>query len=142
MQSKEVHFCGKVAQKAIIDNGKGEILIVRDPRESEEVWEIPGGRINEDEEPKSALAREIKEELGVEVEVGEVLSLEQFWQHSDQAKALLIVYVCRMKNPNASLNLEAKEVAEARWVTATECDKLNFFVEYQRAIKKYFSDKI
>ena len=46
--TKEVHFCGKVAQKAVIEVD-GKILVLRDPREKQEIWEIPGGRLNEGE---------------------------------------------------------------------------------------------
>lgn len=36
-------------------------------------WELPGGKVEEDEEPAAALRREIIEELGVEIQVGELV---------------------------------------------------------------------
>ena len=60
-ESIEVHFEGKIAQKAIICN-ENKVLLVRDPRMDSVIWELPGGRMNIDEEPRDAVAREIQEE--------------------------------------------------------------------------------
>ena len=63
----ETHFLGKVAQKAVIVRN-GEVLLVRDPR-NPDIWELPGGRLNDGEEPAIGLAREIFEELGAKIQV-------------------------------------------------------------------------
>lgn len=56
---------------------RGAYLLTRRPRGSHLAgyWEFPGGRIEPGETPEACLAREMREELGVEVRVGERLAL-------------------------------------------------------------------
>ncbi|MEW6035795.1 MAG: (deoxy)nucleoside triphosphate pyrophosphohydrolase [Candidatus Micrarchaeota archaeon] len=59
---------------ALIRRG-GKVLVAQRradcPREPLK-WEFPGGKVESDEEPEEALAREIMEELGVRITVGEL----------------------------------------------------------------------
>ncbi|MEM7232540.1 MAG: (deoxy)nucleoside triphosphate pyrophosphohydrolase [Planctomycetota bacterium] len=52
-----------------IRSGRG-FLLGRRPEDSGGYWEFPGGKIEGDELPEGALAREIREELDIDVQVG------------------------------------------------------------------------
>jgi cob(I)alamin adenosyltransferase len=60
-----------VANKALIINAQGKILLVRDAgkldhAKSKGKFDFPGGRMDEGETPQEGLARELKEELGLD----------------------------------------------------------------------------
>lgn len=138
----ETHFAGKVAQKAVIENG-GKVLVMRDPRVADKaLWELPGGRLNEDEIPEEGLAREIKEELGIDVLVGKVVYLTQFFQYSENRNALMIAYLAVLTDENAELVLDADEVAEIKWVSKDDYQTLTYFKEYKDTLDRYFATQV
>lgn len=137
-QKKEEHFKGKVALKGVIEHA-GTVLLMRDVRETREIWEIPGGRMNLNESPREALARELKEELGVECDVHEAVYITQFWQHSDQAHALMIAFRATLADPEAVFSLEASEVAEVVWCTLEEALQRELFPEYRATLEAHMS---
>jgi 8-oxo-dGTP diphosphatase len=71
----------------------GRILICQRKRGSrhELKWEFPGGKVEERETPASALARELREELGVEARVGKELTRYEY-QYPSRPPILLIFY--------------------------------------------------
>ena len=139
-ERNEEHFDGKVALKAVIEHD-GKVLLVRDPREGEEVWEIPGGRMNVEEEPQAALVREVKEELGIDILVHEVIDMVQFWQFSESRNAFLITFHASLADPQADIVMAEDEIAEVKWATEAEVGELQFFVEYKRALEKFYGAK-
>ncbi len=136
--SNETHFKGKVAQKAVIRRGN-EILISRDVGDGD-LWELPGGRLNDGESPKIGLVREIKEELGVEVKVGEMFYSEQFFHTRDKANMLLMVYEATLKNDTQEFIFGPNEIAEVKWINKNQLTEINIYDDYRRVIGYYFAN--
>lgn len=68
----------KVAAGVIFD-GEKVLLAKRSERQKlPGYWEFPGGKLETGETPSAALVRELREELGVEVKVLELLCEHQF----------------------------------------------------------------
>ncbi len=60
---------------AVILDDRGRVLLAHHTYR-EPPWGLPGGFVNSSEQPDAGLTRELREELGVEAQVGPVLSAE------------------------------------------------------------------
>ena len=58
---------------AVILHGGKVFATQRGYGEFKDKWEFPGGKIEPGETPEEALAREIREELDTEIEVGDLI---------------------------------------------------------------------
>lgn len=92
------------------------VLISRRPADTHLAgwWEFPGGKVEPGEPPPVALARELEEELGVQVAVGDVFAVGHhvYPEH----EVTLLIYACRITGGEP----EARQVHEFRWVSAAE----------------------
>ncbi len=97
---------------ALIENDEGEILLAkrREDLANGGTWEFPGGKLHFDESPETGLIREIKEELGVEIEVKYPFHTVS---HRDGERVILLMsYCCRLISDQFHL----LDHTEIRWV--------------------------
>lgn len=131
------HFIGKVAQKAIIEHD-GKILITRGKGDVD-LWELPGGRLHRDEKPEEGLAREVKEELGVDVVIGRIMYAEQFTMRNPaEPPHFFIGYTATLADPLQEFVFDPVEVTEARWITKDELTTHKIYGNCLRALEAYF----
>lgn len=85
-----------VVAAAMVD-GEGRVLLQqRAPgRQMEGLWEFPGGKVEEGERPEAALARELREELGVETEQALLAPAAFASETLGDRHLLLLLYLCR-----------------------------------------------
>jgi len=83
-------------------------------------WECGTGRVDQGEDFSTALRREIREELGVEVRVDFILGTDHFYRGEPipENEMIGLFYACSLDDPD-SIRL-SWEHSEARWVTPAE----------------------
>jgi 8-oxo-dGTP diphosphatase len=109
---------------AMLQNAEGRYLITQRPPKATLplLWEFPGGRVEEGESDEAALAREIREEMGVEVQV-----LEQaLHTHHDYPTYDIDfrVFRCRLTSPESAI--QHLRVHDHRWVSLEEMSRYKF----------------
>lgn len=88
------------------------------------MWEFPGGKTEPGEDPRAALQRELREELGIETEVGDVLEVT-FHHYAEVGRSVLLLFFAAHRLPGSPAP-RALDVADFRWVSAAELAGLEF----------------
>jgi 8-oxo-dGTP diphosphatase len=106
-----------VVAGAIVADGR--VLAARRTRPAELAgrWELPGGKAEPGESEGAALRRELREELGVEVDVGEQIGPDIELGPRRTLRCL------RVRLPDPTSPIESSDHDRLRWLTADELDE-------------------
>ncbi len=113
-----------------IENSKGKYLIQKTSKEKGEKYATTGGHVLSGETPKTAIIRETKEELGLDVSneniiyIGDLLFGIPFGE----------IYYLKKDLDIAKLKLQQEEVEQVEYLTKTEILKL---IETEKMVKSH-----
>lgn len=105
------------------------------------MWEFPGGKIESGETQKEALTREIKEELGADITVGDYLCTVVYEYPSFHL--IMDTYICTLddnKLENKYHDENNLEHEDYKWLTIDNIDEVNWLpadIEIVNKLKKY-----
>jgi mutator protein MutT len=111
---------------------QGEVLLARRHQDDRQggLWEFPGGKLKPGESPAQALMRELKEELGIEVQVGEEISQVEH-DYGEVSIRLHLLSASISSGQPTPLGC-----AEVRWVPGRELEALDLAPADRKLIQR------
>ncbi len=100
-------------------------------------WEFPGGKIEEGEQPRDALRRELDEELGIEASVGDEVARIRHQYKNGSSVELRFFVVNEYKG-----ELENKIFRDMRWAERSELPSFDFLEADFELVRDLASGKV
>jgi len=137
---------GKIvfAQKAFIVSDNKLLLIKKSKNAPIEPnrWEVPGGRIKFGESIEGHIKREVKEEVGIDIEVGKPFDIWTFFidSYNDIEKVQVIVAarLCKPKSFDVNFNAhtETDYISDYDWVPISKVMKYDLIPNMVSTMEK------
>ena len=121
-----------LAADGFVRDAAGRVLLIRRKNPpSAGSWALPGGFVEENEDPRDACVRELKEETGLDVVVERLGGVFGKPGRDPRAHTVTIVYVCRVVGGAAT---GGDDAAEARWFSPGELPWLAFAFDHREVV--------
>lgn len=125
-----------LAVKGIIRRNDGKILVLKRSDKDDHkpsVWETVGGGMDQEETPQEALAREIREETDLAVNVNEPFNIFSFKKDTGEFK-IGITFLCEYLDGEVALS---DEHSDYRWIDPQEFADLESVPSLHEEIARY-----
>ena len=120
--------------RGVIKNNNEEILIVKRHPKSKtdpEMWELPGGKVEDGEYFTKALVREIKEEVNLDCEVGDLCEAVQ----NDYSNKRTVQLYMHLDNVNGDVKI-SEEHTEFMWASIDMLKSLKISTSLKKMLEK------
>lgn len=137
MERREYPEIPRVGVGGLVVDGGKLLLIKRAFEPSSGLWSIPGGLLELGESLEEAVAREVEEETGIKVEVGELLDVLNWVIRDEQGKIKYhYVLIDFLAKPVGGKLRKSRETIDVRWVKLEDLDKYALTRTARRLISK------
>lgn len=136
----------RVVVCALIENKEGKILLTErhDPQDQEAdgKWEFPGGGVEYGESLEQCLHREVKEEVGLETEIVELLPYyhSHIWTGT-KVPFHVLLFVFWTRAPKGNIRLQSEESRQYVWVAPEEAIKYDLLPANKEFIETFIAER-
>ncbi|MEL0082334.1 MAG: NUDIX hydrolase [Gammaproteobacteria bacterium] len=113
-----------LAVGCFVFNGRDQLLMIqRGKSPGRGLWTIPGGGVEYGETLAAACRREVMEETGIDIELGEMLTV--FEPMFEDFHYVIIDYLAVPSATSSRIPVAGDDASDARWVAVDEFDQLS-----------------
>ncbi len=116
-----------------------EILLMRYAYGGQDVYALPGGNCDRGETLPETVMRELREELGISVDIGEMILAGEMLLSERNDDVLHVVFAARNVQGEPALNSTETTAIELVWVPVVGLDQLNLYPNIGARIQPWFS---
>jgi ADP-ribose pyrophosphatase YjhB (NUDIX family) len=125
---------------AIIEDEK--ILTMHYQYGGQDVYNLPGGNLEFGESLTLALTRELEEELGITIEIGELMMVGEVHFSDLQKQTIHFIFEGKILEGTPTLNPEHTSALAIRWLSMEELEDVNLYPNISKSLEKYLSGNL
>ena len=110
----------RIAAGALFFNENNELLIVKPTYK--DYWQIPGGVVEKDESPRDGCIREVKEEIGLDIDIKKFLCADYIYISSEEREGIIFIFYGGILTPFQieNIKLPKEEISECKFLKTEE----------------------
>ena len=132
----------KVRPSALIwrqNNNQTEVLLMHYRYGGQDVFALPGGNCDRGETLPETVIRELREELGISVDIGEMILAGEMLLSERSDDVLHVVFAARNVQGEPQLNPAETTALQLVWAPVARLDQLNLYPNIGAKIQPWFS---
>ena len=130
----------QVAVGAVVFKDDCVLMVKRSKPPAKGSWAVPGGKIRPGETMQQALVREIKEETGLDIQVGDIIYVFDVIQRDEKNEItfhyVIIDFLCELKGGQLKAGDDALDV---KWISRQDIKEININEKTKTMLKDKFN---